>query len=158
MIYELLNGFTNKEERVREMIDGNLYFFLFLLKIFKLGMISRIQLFWNIVVQRIDQYVPHVKRINFLNIVDGLKLTLIFLLTMHWFACIWIGFRSDQNSSFIASYIPLDTFDMRPRDVLIQCFYVYVNASHFIITTMSTIGYGDIKPQNGTERLFGFFL
>ena len=31
---------------------------------------------------------------------------------------------------------------------------MYVNAFHFIVTTMSTIGYGDIKPYSENERLF----
>ena len=49
LVYELLNGFTVDETRVREMIDGRLYFFLFSLKIFKLGMLPRLFVFASIV-------------------------------------------------------------------------------------------------------------
>ena len=83
---------------------------------------------------------------------------MIFLITNHWFACIWIGFRSDQGSSYIASFIPIDTTDLTPREVTNQCFVVYVNAWHFVVTTMSQIGYGDIKPQTENQRLFVIML
>ena len=72
---------------------------------------------------------------------------MIFLILTHWFACIWIGFRSDQGSPLIASFIPLDTIKLTPSEIMWACFDVYANAFHYIVTTMSTIGYGDIKPQ-----------
>ena len=147
LIYELSNGFTTDEARVRQMIDNRLYFLLFALKIFKIGMLTRITVFTSIIAQRIDQYIPHVKRTIFLNIAEGSRILMIFLILTHWFACIWIGFRSDQGTPFIASFIPLDTSDLTPKEIIRACFDVYVNSFHYVVTTMSTIGYGDIKPQ-----------
>ena len=34
----------------------------------------------------------------------------------------------------------------------------YVNALYFSVTTMCTIGYGDIKPANNTEYIVVIFL
>ena len=118
LVYELLNGFTVDETRVREMIDGRLYFFLFSLKIFKLGMLPRLFVFASIVYQKIDSYIPHVKRIRFENTMATVALTMIFILTCHWFACIWIGFRSDQGSSEVYSYIPIDTTDLTAQEII----------------------------------------
>ena len=88
------------------------------------------------------------------NLWEGLRLSMIFLAITHWFSCFWIGFRSEQGSEYIASYIPLNTIKLNPTEILWECFDVYVNAFHFIVTTMSTIGYGDIKPYGKYERLF----
>ena len=158
LIYELLHGFTVDEQRVRKMISSQLYFFCFALKICKIGMLSRLTVFASIIAQRLDQLIPHVNRTLFSNIAEGSPLLVIFCITTHWFACIWIGFRSDQGSSSIASFIPLDTTKLSPKEITSECFNVYANSFHFIVTTMTTIGYGDIKPQNATERVFGILL
>ena len=34
----------------------------------------------------------------------------------------------------------------------------YINSIYWAVTTMNTVGYGDISPQTATERLFGIFF
>ena len=34
----------------------------------------------------------------------------------------------------------------------------YVNSLYWAVTTMVTVGYGDISPQTPLERLFGVFF
>ena len=43
LVFELKHKFSTDEEDVRQLIDSNTYFILFALKIFKLGMLLRIQ-------------------------------------------------------------------------------------------------------------------
>jgi hyperpolarization activated cyclic nucleotide-gated potassium channel 2 len=34
----------------------------------------------------------------------------------------------------------------------------YINSIYWAVTTMITVGYGDISPQTPIERLFGIFF
>ena len=94
LVFEMKHGFTTNEEEVRELIDSNIYFILFLLKIFKLGMLMRIDSVIQNITTRIEDVLPHVNKTLFVNVVRTIRVTLLFLLWSHWYACGWIAFRS----------------------------------------------------------------
>jgi CRP-like cAMP-binding protein len=77
------------------------------------------------------------------------------LLLTHWGACAFylvslVALDPDANPSW-RSWI--DVYDMvdRPYDA-------YISSLYFTTMTATTIGYGDIVPQNSTERLFVVLL
>eukprot|EP00931_Biecheleriopsis_adriatica_P062971 TRINITY_DN38067_c0_g1_i1.p1 TRINITY_DN38067_c0_g1~~TRINITY_DN38067_c0_g1_i1.p1 ORF type:complete len:821 (-),score=108.15 TRINITY_DN38067_c0_g1_i1:53-2515(-) len=70
----------------------------------------------------------------------------IIILIVHWSACLWhiVGDNSDPDKNWILHKIGSDaSADSR-----------YVWSLYFALTTMSTVGYGDITPQNSSERQF----
>lgn len=63
-----------------------------------------------------------------------LNFVLISTLGAHWIALAWIFVRSELKTE-----TPLST---------------YINALYWTITTLTTIGYGDITPQNDFQKVF----
>jgi len=65
---------------------------------------------------------------------------------LHIVACLWVFFISfgehDSHGSFI-------TDDYRSMDV----YNKYIHSLYFMITTLSTVGYGDISAKNPTEKV-----
>lgn len=64
---------------------------------------------------------------------------LILALVAHWIACGWIvlgGVKTDSKS---------------PREI-------YSYAIYWSVTTLTTVGYGDITPQNFSQRLFAIMV
>lgn len=43
-------------------------------------------------------------------------------------------------------------------DIEANDFELYLCSCYYIFTTTSTVGYGDLSPQNTIERIFGMFL
>lgn len=70
-----------------------------------------------------------------------LKISLVSvgsLILIHWFTCIWIVFHPEEPGMDRASYY-------------IKCFY-------WTVTTLTTVGYGDITPQTNAGRIYTMFV
>ncbi|MDH4199854.1 MAG: cyclic nucleotide-binding domain-containing protein [Spirochaetia bacterium] len=68
-----------------------------------------------------------------------LNFILILALVSHWIACIWImigGVRTDSK----------------------EYGEIYSLAIYWTVTTIATVGYGDITPQNFTQRMFAIMV
>mmetsp|Transcript_44727 Transcript_44727/g.118658 ORF Transcript_44727/g.118658 Transcript_44727/m.118658 type:complete len:814 (-) Transcript_44727:242-2683(-) len=78
-----------------------------------------------------------------------LRLLLLLGCVTHWCACAWywVGWRGQQHS-WIHQYLG-DTSDTTTQ---------YVYSVYFTLTTMTTVGYGDISAQNFDEVLFVLVL
>lgn len=76
------------------------------------------------------------------------KLFLFVLFFAHVLGCIfhYAARQEDPENSWLG--------DLFNADWYIR----YVNTLYWGVTTMTTVGYGDITPQNATERLLGIFL
>mmetsp|Transcript_133386 Transcript_133386/g.231710 ORF Transcript_133386/g.231710 Transcript_133386/m.231710 type:complete len:1019 (-) Transcript_133386:147-3203(-) len=84
-------------------------------------------------------------------------LWILFLLfgVTHWAACIWyvIGIKdNDVRTSWLEQ--ELAEFDINPA----WTEKVYIVSLYFTLTTMTTVGYGDITPTNFREIVFVLIL
>lgn len=89
--------------------------------------------------------------------VDFIKLELTVLLLTHIMACMWVLIgKQDENgwvSKFIAEQMsPSDP--TKPAVVWDYALTIYANAFYFILTTITTVGYGDITGDTTSEYLF----
>lgn len=80
-------------------------------------------------------------------IVNLVKLLLIILLLAHWSACLFLltGLYALEEEG--VSWLSMQGFQHMSRAEQ------YVNALYFAVTTMCTIGYGDIRPKTSSEFL-----
>ena len=75
--------------------------------------------------------------------------TMGFFLMCHIVSCLWTmtgQFKDDDKSSWISDYKDYDTAGM------------YMVSFYFTVTTITTVGYGDILPTTRSERLFCIFI
>ena len=103
---------------------------------------------------------------------DFVKLNLTVLLLTHIMACLWItiGMASD---GWVSTFVNLNkdkyeeeykketdqTYEPESDQLFTDamhryCFPIYVNAAYFILTTITTVGYGDISGHTKYEYLF----
>ena len=78
--------------------------------------------------------------------------TFFFAIFLHVSSCLFIILGTitpgdeEDSTSWLEPYTELDDFQ------------TYVVSVYFVLTTTSTVGYGDISPQNTYERLYGCAL
>ena len=127
-------------------------------KVYKLIKITRLIRLLKV----IKQQQKIMKKLNKMyNIGRGIeKLTyivLVFLMVCHLMACIWI-FIADMNSPSTnetdtkTSWIAEFGFSNQSMDE------IYVASLYYMVTTIATVGYGDIYGTNMTERIICIFM
>ena len=85
------------------------------------------------------------------NKLSFLKLICIVFLFAHISACVWhyIGFMNQSdNQSWLIQQKILDEFWWKR----------YLRSLYYVVVVMNTLGFGDIVPQNDTERVFNIFF
>ena len=73
------------------------------------------------------------------------------LLLMHWLACIWFF-------SAFASSFPADSWAARASIVDASPIAQYIRSLYWTITTMTTVGYGDITPARSIEYVLSAII
>ncbi|CAD8068161.1 unnamed protein product [Paramecium primaurelia] len=87
---------------------------------------------------------------SFQEIIQFLKIACLILSIAHWIACIWniIEYTDEQvNLTWMHKY-GIDNADWEIK---------YISAFYFSVTTMITVGYGDINANTQTEMIFAIF-
>jgi len=84
-------------------------------------------------------------------ILELIKLLLAIMFLAHWIACFW--FFIGENSGDEKYYNWVTDNDLQDATIWSQ----YVAAMYWSFTTMTTVGYGDIKPITNDEKLFAIF-
>jgi voltage-gated potassium channel len=79
------------------------------------------------------------------------KFLISVLLLMHWLACFWFY-------SAFASGFPADSWAARAGIVESGPIAQYVRSLYWTITTMTTVGYGDITPARTLEYVFSAII
>lgn len=80
------------------------------------------------------------------------KLIIVIFFVAHWMACLFFIVAYRQMGNAPETWITQS--DVDNASVGVQ----YVNALYWSITTMATVGYGDIKPQTTQERIAVIFI
>lgn len=82
------------------------------------------------------------------SIFQFLRLLFIVFLLAHWTACLWFYVASveilSEEQTWVSVVLTTDP----------STFELYVTALYFTISTMSTVGYGDIHPYTRREMIF----
>jgi hypothetical protein len=88
--------------------------------------------------------------------VDFIKLELGVLLLTHIMAIIWIWIGTLDDNSWVDSFVN-EQKEIFNNDSLTRFDFameIYINAFYFILTTITTVGYGDISGSTTAEYLF----
>ena len=79
-----------------------------------------------------------------------LKIGLLTFMLAHWIACTFYFVSSNQLTATPITWIKvLET----NREEEISTYEYYITSLYFAFTTMCTVGYGDITPQNANEMI-----
>lgn len=92
---------------------------------------------------KLAKIVPLIKRWNYLRTLNPslVRMSLFFgilILVAHWMACGWIALGTE----------------LEKQDPL----SAYVRAIYWVITTMTTVGYGDITPKNNFQIVYAVLI
>ncbi|CDW89496.1 cation channel family protein [Stylonychia lemnae] len=120
-------------------------------KLYKLVKMARLTRMLKIVKERkkLVKYLNEVLKIG-IGFERLLFLMLIFIVLCHIFACLWIfvGLFDDTKNNWI--------YQKEYQDY--KNFQLYITSFYFTVTTIVTVGYGDITAQNTGERIICILL
>ncbi len=92
--------------------------------------------------------------------INFIKLQFSVLMLTHIMGCIWIYLGKSEAEGWVQKFLsslPLSDYDSNvnlEKYLFNYCFTIYINATYFILTTITTTGYGDITGTTTSEYLF----
>lgn len=106
------------------------------------------------VVRALDRYSEYGQAVIIL-------LTCLFLLVAHWLACIWHAIGDHQTSSdgWVARLSkqisePVGNGTLISPSVETR----YITALYFTMTSLSSVGFGNVSPNTNAEKLFSIMV
>ncbi|CAD8140398.1 unnamed protein product [Paramecium pentaurelia] len=83
------------------------------------------------------------------SLIELVKLICLILLIQHIFSCMWVIIGTYEHLTDQSSWL-----DKAKLDINQPWHDIYLEAMYFISVTTFTVGYGDITPQNTSEKCF----
>lgn len=80
-----------------------------------------------------------------------IRLCFLIIIIAHWFACIWHLLAIYEQGDYAITWLIVQGIDNEDWTVR------YVTSLYWAITTMITVGYGDITPITLPERIYTIF-
>ena len=141
--FDLAFEYGNMSRIVRFSRIGKIYKVIRITKMVRLWKASRLENSSSYFIKKLRKIGAGFQRI--------LYLLVTFIILQHVSACIWIfiGISNDdvaENWIFMKGYQDYDNQSL------------YITSLYFTVTTIVTVGYGDITPYNNHERSFVIFL
>lgn len=92
--------------------------------------------------------------------VDFVKLEIAVVLLTHMMACMWIHIGRQDEDAWVSQFVGdqrkiQDNAELIDFDFVVE---IYANAFYFILTTITTVGYGDITGNTTLELLFSMIV
>lgn len=92
--------------------------------------------------------------------VDFLKLQMSVILLTHIFSCMWIAIGKWDKEGWVESFMERVREESGNQNLTTYDFFItiYINAFYFILTTITTVGYGDITGNTLVEFIFSMIV
>lgn len=113
-------------------------------KLIKLANLTKLKF----MILKIQDRISNKKILSFINV---LKLLLYLFLVAHFFACVMFS----VSATDLSPYSFVSEIANKSEETIYSNKDFYISCMYWAVTTMTTIGYGDISPQSTTERIFG---
>lgn len=133
------------------ILTGEMYYFIYAFKIFRYTQHPRIINEVSLLFNWLSKYTYFLDKLTKENMLKMIKIVLNLSLFIHIFACIWIALGDQTIKGWIKSS---DEY----KDHTSKFTNAYITASYFIVTTITTVGYGDFSASDDWEKLFLMML
>ncbi len=124
------------------------FIYIKLIIYFRIFKLLRIKII-NTLFYKLNQYILYLKKITLnLQYISIIKICTLYFIFCHIYSCIWlyIAYELEKNQeSWCTKY---------SIDILPNIHSQWIRSYYYTITTLSTIGYGDIRPINNLETSF----
>ena len=92
--------------------------------------------------------------------VDFIRLQITIVLITHLMACIWVLIGKNDEEGWVIVFVngQKEATDNQNLNYIDYTLDIYANAFYFILTTITTVGYGDLGGNTTIELLFSMIV
>lgn len=126
---------------------------------FALSLVRVLKLFRMLRMFKLNQNTQHMEDLLGVSplVLSLIKTLVKTYMIAHWMACIWWGATTViSNTPWYTNYGPDGMIYGRLAGEKARAQYLV--SLYYIFTTLTTVGYGDVRPTNLQERILGIFL
>lgn len=147
----LTDDFFTEEPALPEVSDSGMLQVLKVLRFLRLFKMMRLAKIARIMVT-IEDYISSFTLSNWLSVV---KLIFPIFFIVHWTACVWYYIGDSEGLSAHATWL---NYNVNAPERNKSLYDRYIAALYWAVTTIATVGYGDIVPITVGEKVFASFI